>query len=386
MQALPVPVDEWQQVVFGPSHQIGVVVRVLSGSDPDDVLYDSVPVVGGEVRVDATAQTRRALDVTVVDDDARFGTALQLTPQQGGGVLAPYGPMVQVQYGVVVPGQGLVLLDQGMFRIASAESTGDGTVRVTGYDLSRQVSRAKPVVPLVITAGTKYTDAIVRVVSGGLPALVARRVCVDLAQVVVSTQTTPLIVIDEQADRWAEASKMATAIGYELWFGPNGGLVLRPAVNPARAAPVVRLVEGETALLGVTRSASDDPGYNGVVLHATSSTLPAPIRSVVWDEVRDSPTYHLGPYGEVPLFIDSEYVATQAQADAAAKVELVRQLGSTDRVPVTLLPDPSLEPGDVAVIKRARSGVDGTYVFDELTLPLTAEDAMTGVCRTRPSA
>lgn len=393
MLTLPVSAPAWRSLIAGPTHNIAVLGQVYAGADPDRVLYDGLPVLSGNVTVDAYAPIRRTLDLTLVDDDDRFADAARrITPGAVGDLFSPYGSMVRIQYGVEVPGytgpfgDSYAWFEQGWFRIAQTGVKGDGTVRITASDLSRTVARAAPVVPLVVPAGTLSTTAIVTVIAGGLPPAIAQRTCYDLAQVVPSGEVTPLVVLDVRADRWVEATRMAAAIGYEVFFGEDSGLVLRPVPDLTSQEPAVRFVEGETAaLLEADRELSDDPGYNGVVLDAEATNLPVPLRSIVWDTDPDSPTYHLGPYGQVPRFVTSPYVATQAQADAAARAELTKWLRRTDRTQIAVIPDPALQVQDVSEIRRTRSGIDDLYRTDRQVLPLGETDAMTLTCRPRSS-
>jgi hypothetical protein len=392
MQEIPVSVDEWRAIVHGPTHNVAVRGQVYAGDDPDEVLYDGLPILGGNVTVDALAPVRRTLDLTLVDDDGRFvDAARRITPGGPGDIFSPYGSMIRIQYGVEVPGypgpfgESFYWLEEGWFRISTSDADGDGAVKITGSDLARTVSRAAPLVPIVYPPGTLYTAAIRNVVAGGLPPAVARRVCYDLATIVDSEETTPLIVLDAKADRWAEATRMAKAIGYRVYFAENSGLQLIPAPDPAKQPPVARYVENETALLAAAQSLTDDPGYNGVVLDAEATTLPAPLRSIVWDENPDSPTYHLGPYGEVPYFMTSAYVASQVQADAAARAELLRWIAGTERIQVSIVPDPAAQVEDISEVRRSRSGIDNLYRTDRLVLPLGEGDAMPLTCRPRTS-
>jgi hypothetical protein len=390
MRPVPVPVADWDALINGPTHDVAVRARLMA-SDLSAVLVDNLPVVGGDVTVDARAAVRRTVTLALVDDDRSFTGPGRITPAAAGDPFAPYGAMVQVQYGVRVPGwaddagQSWWWLDQGLFRISDTDVDGEGLVNLAGSDLARTVARSSLVGPYVIPAGTNYVDAIVALVATRLPEPVADAVTASLAQVVPTSESTPLIVVDDKADGWAKAREMARAIGYDVYFGGNGGLVLQPSKDPVDQPVQGALVEGQSALVSVGRAMSDDPGYNGVVVDAESTALTAPIRSVVWDANPNSPTYHQGPYGEVPYFMTSPYVASQAQADAAGRAELVRRLGATEQVRVAVVPDPARDPEDVLQIRRLRAGVDNLYVTDQLTLPFDVTAAMPLTCRLRTS-
>lgn len=329
-------------------------------------------VLGGSVSVDLGSAIRRSLRMTVLDVD---GTVM---PNQAGtSGLLPYGAELQIYRGVVIPSTGVAeLVPQGIFRISEVAPSDDGSqqVSVVAYDRSRAISRNKLVEPYIVAANSSYATAISNLAINRMPGLV-------VINQIGSGGSTPLLVFDSGADPWAEIETMAATIGAIVYFNVLGQLVIAPVPTPAES-PVDSFVEGSSAtVLGVERAVSDDPGYNGVVVTGESTTVTSPVRAVAWDTDATSPTYYLGPYGQVPMFVTSPYVATAAQAYAQAKTLLQENLGGTENVTFSAIPNPALEVGDTVQLTRTEVGVDQLAVLQRFDLPLSAAEPMQ--CTTR---
>lgn len=351
--------------------------------------YFGIPLAAGSVTIDSELTPngggfhRVSGRLTVVDEDSRFDDpTARLTPLANNrGWTSPYGTTARVTYGVQVPGYTGFFGDDffyqsvGTGRLGENMDDGLGELDVPFYDLAEHVSRSKFTAPYIIPAGQNYGDAII----AGVQSRLAINMNADA--IVVSTDaTTPLIVIDPEQDPWAEFEAMAASIGYVLYFDLAGAPTLIPRPDPSTADPVRSFIHGRDAIVAVSRSLSDDPGYNGVVMRADSSVLPAPLVTVLWDEDADSPTYHLGPYGERPFTTSSPYIANQAQCDDAAAAMLTAVLGLTEQVALSCLPDPALRVNDVVYVYRERRGIpviDGNYVIQSLTLPQSLAEPMT---------
>lgn len=368
------------------THQVRVVGALHSKANlaaPPD--YFGIPIVGGSITTDQTSAYRTQGSVTVVDEDPRFqNMAARLTPREPGDVLTPYGTILRVMYGTRIPGytgffgDDVFYITLAYLRLSDVEVGSDGQIGVSGYDLSRTVSRNRFTTAYVIASGTLYTDAI--------PLMVQSRLPLNLqdwpTDVIPSTEVTPPIVIDPEQDPWERAQAMAAAIGYECWFGSdNSQFTLRPVADPAQKAVVAEYIAGKTALVSPRRRMSDEPGFNGVVLTAEATTLATPLRSEVWDDNADSPTYRLGVYGQVPYFGTTALAATQAQLDAAAQAKLYQVLGGTELVDVQISPNPALSEGDVIRLQHTREGIDAPYQIVRKTTPATASEAMTLNCQ-----
>jgi hypothetical protein len=362
--------------ILGRGHTVyvSVTAELPSGAQ----IARSFTVLGGSVQVDRGAQFRRSLDLDVapVWRDGTTGLVSSVIPTSASDALSPYGTLLRVQYGMSVPGQTSPFWwPQGLFRVSQADVDDDGvpSLKVKGYDLSRTISKNKLSTPWVVAAGQNVGDSIVSLALNRYPYLQYRAHSV--------TQTFPaLVVLDPEKDPWEAITEWAASAGCEAFFDTDGYLTIRTVPDPT-SDPVVWTYQdagdGRNAVMaGVSRSLSDDPGYNGVILTSDSPNISPPLRSEAWDANPSSPTYYLGQYGKVPKFVTNAFVGTQTQADAAAAAELRRVTGGTEGVTMTCVPNPAHEAGDTIRVIRPASGVNQTTVLESFTLPFVAGDAM----------
>ena len=334
---------------------------------------DALPVTDGTVTLDATAATRGRADLTVIDDGS-----LGLVPDSATSVLAPYGNEVRVERGVLYPDGTDELVSLGVFRLDDVETTDQGAaleIRIVGLDRSARFIDARFEEPYQLAAGQTGDAAILAVLQAAWP---------DLAyDFTATTLLTPAAIGEEGGDRWQFAQSIATSVGMELYFDGDGVAVLRPVTRPSDS-PVVQLVEGDGGLLlpPTGRRWTRQGAFNRVIAtgEATDTDTP-PARGVATDDDPLSPTYYFGPFGKVPRFYSSPFIATDQHAIDAAEAILSRELGTTQQVQFGSVVNAALEPGDVAQITRQRAGIDETHVIDQLTIPLAAAGTMTGSTR-----
>lgn len=363
------PVTDRFLTAVADSHQLAVQVEVL---DAGEVTGDPITtVLDGTVTLDQSAASRGRLDMSVVDDGT-FG----LVPDDPDHLLAPYGNELRVSRGVRYPDGTDELVALGVFRIDDSEvlDTGDQlTVRVSGLDRSGRVIDARFEEPYEIAQGTNYADAIQDTIEAAIPGLEFN--------FTATSRTTPKLIAEEGADRWAFCQEMARSLGMALYFDGDGVCVLAP-VSTLGGTPAWDLVEGEAGVLVTAgRTWTRQGAFNRVIATGENTGETAPARGVATDDNPLSPTYYYGPFGKVPRFYSSPFITTDAQASDAAYAMLARELGTTQAVNFGALVNPALEPDDLVRVTRARAGIDEGHILDALVVPLTAEAVMTG--RTR---
>ena len=357
------------------SHQAVVRIDVLDYRAVTDPVTQSAATVildgvtAGTVNLDQNAATRARLDLTVEG-------ATDLVPTGPDDLLAPYGNEIRAWRGVRYADGTEELISVGVFRIESATSTSTPNglgIAVTGLDRSALLIEARFETPYSIPAGTNYIDALLEVLQLGYPSI--------QTDFPTTAHTTPLLVAEEGADRWAFAQDMATALGLRLYFDADGVCVAVPVANGL--TPVASIAEGEGGVLVSAERGLDRAGsYNRVIAAGESSTGGAPVRGVASDDRLGSPTRYGGPYGRVPMFYKSPLLTTDDQALAAAESLLNKQLGSTQTVGFGSVTNPALEPDDTVRITRAALELDEAHVIDTLGIPLSVtEGAMAGTTR-----
>lgn len=349
----------------GTSHRVATRLEVL---DDGDVTLTIDSVTDGTVTLDQTAASRGRLDCSIIDP--------ALVPGDPDDALAPYGNEVRAYRGAIVAGAA-ELISLGVFRIDDTvvTDTADGVeVRVSGLDRSARIADARFEAPYIVAAGTNVATAIHDCLAAAWPGIDT-----DLT---ATSITTPLLVGEEGGDRWRFVQDMAASIGHALYFNGDGVAVTHP-VTTATGTPTIELAEGDGGvLLTASRRWTRQGTYNRVIAtgeNPSEGTTPA--RGVATDDNPASPTYYYGAYGRVPRFYSSQFLATDTQAADAAAAILARELGTTQSIEFGAIVNPALEPDDLVTIRRARAGINEAHIIDALTIPLTADQGMTG--RTR---
>jgi hypothetical protein len=360
------PVSDKFKAAVTQTHDIATLVEVLQ----DSVVIGTLnTVTAGTVTLDAKAQSRGRLDLTVIDD----GT-LHLVPTTSGDMLAPYGRELRVSRGVRYPDLTTELVSLGVFRIddTNIEDTDSGLqIQVSGMDRSARVSDARFEAPYQIAAGTNLATAILALIQPVLPDLVT--------SFVATAVTTPAVFAEEEGDRWELAQKLASDAGLRLYFDGDGTLVLDV---DSSGAPVVTIAEGPGGvLLSAARRWTSQGAFNRVIATGESTGIGTPVRGVATDTNPLSPTYYFGPFGPRPRFYRSQFIVTAQQALDAATAMLSKELGTTQTVSFGSLVLPHLEPGDVARVTRSRAGINEDNILDSLVIPLTYDGSMTGATR-----
>lgn len=353
--------------------------------------------LGGEVLVDRTASVRRRLTLTCADPTG------ELTPERAGDILTPYGTELRAYRGVMYSDGTTEVCALGVFRLSQvtvADDSGTGmntggttagsssvrqlggapgglTISMDAFDLSRTVSRDKFTTPYTVEAGTNVITAIQTILSRTFP---------DLNYDVMGTNLTvnPTQVYDAGSDPWEACQNLALSLGADLYFDIYGNVVISPPPDiQSLTAADFSYIEGEgSTMLGVEKLFSDEPGYNGVVVIGESpgDELP-PVTATAWDADPASLTYHLGPYGEVPMFIQDQVVKTTEEAQAVANATLGAILGFVSQLSVDAIVNPAYECGDVVRVIRDRAKVDDYFLIDSFTVPLSAADSQVLVLR-----
>lgn len=357
--------ERWLTGLAG-SHELALRVTLL----PDGT--EITAGISGSVALDAKASNRGRLDLTLGDDGS-----LGLIPDSPTSDLAPYGNEIKVERGLTYPDGTTEMVALGVFRLQEIEVEDAGSsleVKITGIDRSKRIEEAAFETPYQVVAGTNFGAAILSTLQAAGPTLETNFGATSLA--------SPALIAEEGSDRWAFCQGMAEAIGMELYFDGDGVCVLRP-VSTAAGDVIADLVEGAGGvLLGpVGRRWTREGSFNRVIYTGENAGEGAIPRGLATDENPLSPTYYFGPYGKVPVFVNSSYVVTDTQAQDAATGKLAKELGTSQSISFGSVVNPALEPGDVVQVTRERAGVDEKHVLDQVTIPLSATESMTGQTR-----
>jgi hypothetical protein len=255
--------------------------------------------------------------------------------------------------------------------------TGGGiAIKCHVNDLSYAIKRNVWQMPYTVPGGILYTDAIQAMVLDRLPSQTAFNLS-------TTTRVTPLLVYGAQqgGDPWQDMMELAGAIGFEIFFDPTGVFVCRPVPDPTLANPVWQFDETAVQLVAeATRDLSSDQTFNDIVVVGQSTSTQNPFSAEAYDDNPSSPTYILGPYGRVAQRLTFSQITSQDQAQDTAQAALNASLGAADTVTLTCVPMPALEPGDIVKVVCGDVKVDGTYMVNSMTTPLSPADPQTLTC------
>lgn len=324
-----------------------------------------IPIFGGDVHIDGTANIRSTLDL-VTD-----GTGMW--PNSAGSLLAPYGNEIYVERGLVYSDEEYVGL--GYFRIQAPEQdeAPNGSIRLSGRDRMAGIIDARLLAPQQFGSTASLGFVMSTLVGQVYPAATIE--WDDATNTVLLGR--PLIC---EEDRFAFLDDLVRSRGKIWYWDYRGVLVIRSPPNPAQSVFEVAAGAGGV-LLKLSRTLTREGVYNAVVAQGEAFDTSAPVRGVAVDNNSLSPTYYAGRFGPVPKFYTSPFLLTPGQAAAAAAAELRRNLGLPYVLDLTAVPNPALEPWDPVTVRVAASERLETHVLEKVTVPLTADGAMTATTR-----
>jgi hypothetical protein len=163
---------------------------------------------------------------------------------------------------------------------------------------------------------------------------------------------------------------MATSVGWTIVADPYGIITAQQNTVSVSEA-VISFVEGEgSRMTAVSRKRTRQRVYNIAVVTGEPAGGTAPVYGIEYDSDPTSPTYYLGPFGRVPVFEKSQFVTTNAQAQAAAVGLLARKKGIGAALRITTWANPTLRPGDAAQVVRSKMGIDQTVPLSSMSISL----------------
>jgi hypothetical protein len=268
-----------------------------------------------------------------------------------------------------------------MTEVSVSDGSSGAVMQIEGIDRSIRIARASWIDPYPIAASANLGETIALVLSDRWS-----DVETDFTE---TAQVLPASVLGLQEgggsgrDPWADAQRLASAGGFDLYFDGDGVAVLVPVPDPTEQSPVEVYAEDEEAMvLDVSRRLSTEQTFNGVVVTGEGSNVRPPVRAVVFDEDPSSPTYRFGLFGERPMFMSSPLVTSADEATVVAGAELAKIRGAEENVEWSQITDPSLDAGDVVQISNTGVRMDKVLVIDKLSIPLSVQGSMRATART----
>jgi Putative phage tail protein len=255
--------------------------------------------------------------------------------------------------------------------------TGGGTsIKIHVNDMSYAIKRNVWQEPFTLPGGMLYSDAIKAMVLNRLPSQTAFNIS-------TTTRICPLLVYGAQqgGDPWQDIMELAQAIGFEVFFDATGTFVCRPVPDPSLGEPVWQFDEEQIQYVSeVERELSSEQTFNDIVVVGQSTSTANPFSAEAYDDNPSSPTYVLGPYGRVTQRLTFSLITSQDQAQDAANTTLLNSIGGADTVTLTVVPMAALECGDIVKINCSNVKVNGTYMINSMTTPMSPADPQVLTC------
>ncbi len=360
------------RALLGQTHTGVVRVQVLHGGQPvrelavysvAEQVADRGRVIDCKVKSAADRPILRNLSVSLCDPDG------ELSRTDAGELLSPYDAEIKPWRGVVLPSGRVEMVPHGVFRITNSVVS-DGprgiTIDLTGLDRSVVYQTNFPG-PVTISAGTPVEDAI---------ELLLARVNAGFSwQPWITGFTVGPLLYDADDQAWDSALTLSESVGGWLHHDRDGAPVLEPYGSSATS------VSQGFLITKVSRDEDSDEIHNSVVMES-ADTGAGLISVTVRDDDPNSPTYVGGPMGERQLTVVNPHLGTVGQAEQAATARLVQELGRSQTVSFSCVPDPQADVGDAYTVHQPKVGVvQRRVVLASIDISLDVESEMTVVAR-----
>ena len=351
-------------------------VRVEIYDMANGTIISTAEPISGEVTIDSRRSIRRQCSLEFVDTD---GT---LVPKNNrSAVLLPYNREIKIYRGVTYQDGTEELVPLGVFILTSVEITDTAQgikITVQGSDRSLKVMRSKWTNhEFYIDENIAKETAIANILKDRYPQVKTNFPATG--QVTALTYPT----LDQSSDPWKEALKIAESAGMDLYFDESGVARMRPIPDPDLGTALVTYTDQEDSVLTqLGRSLSSDESYNYVVYTGEGTNLTIGVIGEAFDNNPASPTY-IYTYGAVPIFKSSPNILTVGEAQEAAIAELRKVIGATEKISWDQIVNPAHDVYDLVKIVRDPSGVDAILMIDAITIPLSPQNTMNAIGRTR---
>lgn len=378
--ATPLPIvapsQSAMQALTSGSHVAAFEAKVLETyQDGPDPVGEEIPILGGDVSLDSTADVMGNLNLSTSGD----GT----WPQRATDLLAPFGNEVFVRRGINTNGVTTwVPLGYYRFQTPQQDQAPDGEISITGYDRMSSIIIARLLAPRSFASNRTVHSVFEELVREVYP---AATIIFDDPEVEFA-QIGRLIESDDS--RYDLLKEVADSFGKIMYWDTSGYLRIETAPDPEVPRWLFAAGRRGGVLLRSSRTLSTEGMYNCVVVTGEGAgggsgeegDEPAPVRAVAIDNNPNSPTYFYGKFGPVPKFYSSPLITTHDQAVRAGTLMLRRSLGFPYNATFEISPNPAVRPWDPARI-ILKDGSRKIHVVSSIKIPLDAATAMTGVTR-----
>lgn len=304
----------------------------------------------------------------------RFSCHEDLYPVLDTDPLNPYGPIVRAYAGVEL-GDGSRKYVWQVFggRIQNTSWDSDsGTCLVDCYDFAADVIDNGFLRPVNSTVGALATSQIRELILDGYP---------DASFGTDDVFNIRMPQLTWESDRGQALDEVAKSLG-ALWYElATEQFVTRRIPWTVAGDPVVFLRGGQGGhIVSARANRSRSNVYNAIAVTGERADGTIPVYATSVDSNPASPTYALGPFGRRTRQSHLQTPTTQGQVQGIANDLLQSSKALTESWDLVIIPDASLELGDVVGIEIGkRTGV--VQVVSAFNLPLDLSGPMTVSCR-----
>ncbi len=265
----------------------------------------------------------------------------------------------------------------GVTSTGGGQSGGGTNIKIHAVDLSRSAKLAQWEQPFYIPTGMTYGEAAKIMLLDRIP----NQTEFNIASTEHIVEDLMVFGLNQGGDPWQDIQDLAAAAGCEVFFDPAGVFVFRQIPDPRYGEPVWTFDEdANPEFTEADKELNDDPVRNYVVVKGEATSSQNPVSAYAFDGDPNSSTYVGGKLGKRVTTVTIQSITTQDQAQAAANGILFNSLGLADQITMTAVPMPALEPGDIIRVKIGDILVNGLYLINRITMPLSQAEPMELVC------
>jgi Domain of unknown function (DUF5047) len=355
------------------THRAVTRVRLLAlpgqtGVDPVDAL--ELPLLSGDVRRSAVADVKGTLTLRVPGD---YWDLLQ-----------PFGAELFVERGIDFGDGTREYVPLGYYRVdkLEQEKRPHGPIDLDGSDRTAQLRQVRVIYPYQVPVGATHREIFQTLVNGAATGSGTYGMYVGVQVPIIwddagydpdaATVVSGPVVDDYAYDFLA---KLVDARNATIRFRRTGELEVVSSNPPTDQPADFVLRDGRTGTLvqasrsvsrdgvvNIVRSTGSDPAYQTGYRLAYITDPVSPIR---WN----------GPFGAAVRYYASPVLTTSEEADAAAETILARSTGLPTSLDLWTVPNPALDPLDVARVIVGTQPAEG-HTVDEITCPLAGQSPL----------
>jgi len=332
----------------------GVFLHRLERSASDTVIDPDRSILSGSVTATLANRVARSCTFTVHED---------LYPVLETDLLAPYGNFIRAYRGVKLPDGNTGLYSWQVFegRIQDTDVDSSGVVTVACSDWATDVIENQFEAPVSSNVGQDCVVQIQQIISDRYP---------DATFGTSDTFGLTMPKLTFQSDPGQTLDGISQSLG-AFWYPlANGDFVVRRIPWTVAGTPVVNLSDGDDGIITGYRAARSRSGvFPTIVATSERADGTTPVYAVANDDNPASPTYYLGKFGRRVRNVSLQTPSTPGSIQSAANDFLRSSKALTESWDLSIIPDASLELGDVVTIDAGRrAGV--VQVISGFSLPL----------------